>query len=300
MSSIRSRISTAIQRTMIGDVLVRAAERWCGVRYPDALIGRRNIPLRGGSKGVVLVVAAHPDDEVLGAGTTLIEQKSAGARVVVVFTTNGAGGNWRAGLRDRGQLSRRRFAEACDALGVIGIPSDDIVCLGFPDGGLHRYLREAARDIMYILRQCAPSVVYVHALEGGHCDHDMTSYLLQELCAKIKFKNLYEWCQYNLDARFDQFSGEALFAYDPFLTDFQLQVPQSVDKHRETRHEMLEKYISQSDVIGKYPFRNEGLRKAIPQSLLPRLQYFSGFSASRLARLSRRMSRERLIASPSR
>ena len=112
---------------------------------------------------------------------------------MVVFTTNGAGGNWRDGIGASGGLAARRFAEACAALGEIGIPADDVMCLGFPDGGLQRYVREAARDIERLMSEYAPSVVYVHALEGGHRDHDVTSYIVQALRARNDIRAVYEW-----------------------------------------------------------------------------------------------------------
>lgn len=286
MVSIRSRISAAINHTIVGDIIVRAAEFWNGVRYPVGLIGRRNISFRGNAKSVVLVVAAHPDDEVLGVGNTLARHRSQGDRVIVVFSTNGAGGNWRDAIRDRGQFCATRFSEACEALGVIGIPVEDIGCLGFPDGGLHRYLREAARDLARILRECAPSAVYVHALEGGHSDHDMTSYLVQALCNANGFRNLYEWCEYNMDIPLGSAIGCARFAADPYIASFGRPPSAVAGGEIQAKRMMLEKYASQAGIIRNYPFLDEGLRTANPENLWRRLKYFTEFSAVRLVFLS--------------
>ena len=39
----------------------------------------------------ILVVAAHPDDEVLGCGGTLIKYKNNGYKINIVFFTDGEG-----------------------------------------------------------------------------------------------------------------------------------------------------------------------------------------------------------------
>jgi LmbE family N-acetylglucosaminyl deacetylase len=281
--NLRSRISSAVNRTVLGDLLTRAAEWWYGSRYPQALHGRCNVAVRSEPKGGVLVVAAHPDDEVLGNGLTMIKHRARGERVVVVFATNGAGGNWRDGIGAGSGLAARRFSEACAALGEIGIPAQDVVCLGFPDGGLQRYVREAARDIERLLLDCAPRVVYVHALEGGHLDHDMTSYIVQSLCARQGLRNVYEWCEYNRDAPLGQSPREARFAADPYLPNFERRMMESTDEERQIKLRMLTHYASQAGIIAQYPFQSEGLRAAVAGRLRDRLRYFSGLSRLRLA-----------------
>lgn len=93
----------------------------------------------------VLVFAPHPDDETVGAAGFIQTALAAGARVKVVFFTCGDAFRYAAqrrlrlfkitpaGMRAFGQLRQK---EALAALGVLGVPPEAAVFLGFPDRGL--------------------------------------------------------------------------------------------------------------------------------------------------------------------
>ena len=38
-----------------------------------------------------------------------------------------------------------------------------------------------------LLQKLSPSRVYVHCIEGGHIDHDMTSFVVKNICNKIGY-----------------------------------------------------------------------------------------------------------------
>ncbi len=93
----------------------------------------------------VVVFAAHPDDEVLGAGGLIHAAVLAGARVHVVFFTNGDGYlqgvnvGFRTLLGTPGRFiayGQRRQQEAVAASGRVGLSADDLIFLGYPDRGL--------------------------------------------------------------------------------------------------------------------------------------------------------------------
>jgi LmbE family N-acetylglucosaminyl deacetylase len=95
----------------------------------------------------LLVVAPHPDDEILGAGGLMRRVHDAGGTVRVVYLTDGDG--YPDGVRreehgkrpssgdykDYGPLQQR---EARDALKALGLADQDATFLRFPDGGLCR------------------------------------------------------------------------------------------------------------------------------------------------------------------
>jgi LmbE family N-acetylglucosaminyl deacetylase len=93
----------------------------------------------------VVVFAAHPDDETLGAGGLLHAAAAAGARVDVVFFTNGDGFLEGVDVGFRTLLStparfleygRRRQREAIRAAAQLGLAPDHLTFLGYPDRGL--------------------------------------------------------------------------------------------------------------------------------------------------------------------
>jgi LmbE family N-acetylglucosaminyl deacetylase len=96
----------------------------------------------------VLIVAAHPDDEVLVAGGSIRALRSRGAGVRVVLLTAGDG-YLRAARRLGGpfptaeaylRLGAMRFRESVDAAAVLGMDAHDVICLGYPDGRLSAML----------------------------------------------------------------------------------------------------------------------------------------------------------------
>lgn len=93
----------------------------------------------------VLVLAPHPDDEVLGAGGAIVESLREGHQVLMVFLTNGDANTatkklftWNPLNRpeDYQALGYRRMKEAGQALLILGVPWDHALFLGYPDRGL--------------------------------------------------------------------------------------------------------------------------------------------------------------------
>ncbi len=93
----------------------------------------------------LLVIAPHPDDETIGAGGAIQAALAAGAEVKVVIVTNGDGQPlgpvvlerrvW-PHARDYVTIGEQRQAEALTALRTLGLPSDQVMFLGYPDGQL--------------------------------------------------------------------------------------------------------------------------------------------------------------------
>ncbi len=97
----------------------------------------------------LLVIAPHPDDDVLGAGGLIRRVANAGGAVHVVWMTSGDG--FPEGVETAEGISPRvahltpkdyqtygllREQEAAAALGSLGVPRASLTFLGFPDGGL--------------------------------------------------------------------------------------------------------------------------------------------------------------------
>src|SRR5579872_6984375 len=81
-----------------------------------------------------VIVAAHPDDEVLGAGGLISMLAAARARLRLVTITDGEASH--RGHGSRAALARRRAAERDAALHALGAQAVEVVRLGLPDSGL--------------------------------------------------------------------------------------------------------------------------------------------------------------------
>ena len=110
----------------------------------------------------VLVIAAHPDDEVLGCGGTVALHAKAGDQVTSVIMCEGE--SLRYGQQGVGQADHIRRAAA--TLGV-----KDIRPLGFPDQRLDTMpLTELIAPLDAIVKEIQPQIVYCQF--GGDINRD--------------------------------------------------------------------------------------------------------------------------------
>jgi LmbE family N-acetylglucosaminyl deacetylase len=122
--------------------LVGAGAETVAPTAPQALPA---LPYHPGAGDSIVVFAAHPDDETLGAGGFIHAAVAAGARVTIVIFTNGDG--YVKGV-DVGyhtffstpslfiRYGTARQREAVAAAARLGVPSSRVVFLGYPDRGL--------------------------------------------------------------------------------------------------------------------------------------------------------------------
>lgn len=123
-------------------------------------LGLDDLPAR------VVVVAPHPDDEVLGAGGLLTLLAAAGARIELLAVTDGEASNV-GGSVPPALLAARRTAETAAALDVLA-PGTGSTRLHLPDGG-RGSLEEPVVDALRL----APGTWLLGPWAGdGHPDHE--------------------------------------------------------------------------------------------------------------------------------
>ena len=83
----------------------------------------------------LVVVAAHPDDECLGAGAFIADAADLGVDVTVLVLTDGEASHPHSPTVSRDEMGRRRSDEA-DRAAVVLAPAAHVVHAGLPDGGL--------------------------------------------------------------------------------------------------------------------------------------------------------------------
>ena len=119
----------------------------------------------------VLVVAAHPDDEVLGCGGTIARHADAGDQVQVLIVAEGA--TSRSQHRDRLQVGDElsALAQAAQTAGSI-LGAAGVELLDLPDNRLDSLDR---LDLIKRLEECIerhqPQLVYVHHAGDVNVDH---------------------------------------------------------------------------------------------------------------------------------
>jgi LmbE family N-acetylglucosaminyl deacetylase len=113
----------------------------------------------------VVVVSAHPDDEVLMAGGTIAMMVRGGAAIEVIVATDGEASVGSSLPGD--EVRRRRRAEAVAGCAVLGLGSPRF--LGLPDGGLAARVDDLAAVIAATVGP--GDVIVCPWWLDGHADH---------------------------------------------------------------------------------------------------------------------------------
>jgi LmbE family N-acetylglucosaminyl deacetylase len=129
---------------------------------------------------LVMVFSPHPDDDVIACGGTIRARVLAGARVVIVYSTDGSMSHAAVlGIhRDPSprELIEVRQAEAAAAAGVLGVAAANLHFLGFPDTRLAGCLPEFAAMLRKVLEAHpgAGELYLPHEVRELNADHQAT------------------------------------------------------------------------------------------------------------------------------
>ena len=133
----------------------------------------------------ILVVAAHPDDEILGCGGTLAWHAARGDTVHVLIVAEGA--TSRDSRRDPegrdAELTGLRAAASC-AASTIG--ADEPRMLGLPDNRLDGLpLLDVIKPVEAVVEAVAPEIVYTHHAGDLNVDHRIVHQAVVTACRPL-------------------------------------------------------------------------------------------------------------------
>ncbi len=129
-----------------------------------------------------LILAAHPDDEVVGLGGQLAGFED----VHIVHVTDGAPADMRDaaahGFNTRAEYAAARRRELLSALALAEIDAGRCCSLGVADQEASYEMAAIASRLRELFVHLEPDVVYTHPYEGGHPDHDATAFAAHCAC----------------------------------------------------------------------------------------------------------------------
>lgn len=130
----------------------------------------------------LLVVAPHPDDEVLACGGLLFSHLGRGGCAEVIAVTDGEAShagepNWQPD-----ELATMRRRESAMGLRSLGARGARVHRLGLPDGGVTARQRELQERLQILLH--AGDVVVSMWHHDGHPDHEATAAACRDACAR--------------------------------------------------------------------------------------------------------------------
>lgn len=126
----------------------------------------------------VVVVAPHPDDEVLGVGGLLALLAELGTRVELVAVTDGEASNPGGSVSPQ-ELSVLRRAETAAALDRLGVAAR-VRHLGLPDGGA----ADLERPVLAALRLQPGDWLLAPWSRDGHPDHEAVGRACESAAAR--------------------------------------------------------------------------------------------------------------------
>ncbi len=122
----------------------------------------------------VLVVAAHPDDEVLGCGGTLLKHVSEGDKVYILFVSEGVSGRYEKNKSNKITLEiskRELMARKAAKIGKFQI----IDFLNLKNLKLHTYPHNYLTNILVkYFKRYEPDIIYTHYEHDLNIDHYQT------------------------------------------------------------------------------------------------------------------------------
>jgi LmbE family N-acetylglucosaminyl deacetylase len=176
-----------------------------------ALVRRAIEPDAGNMGRSAIVFSPHFDDETLGCGGTIIKKIQAGARIVIVFMTDGTASH--RYMAHEETLKRMRSAEGLNAALDLGLEEENIVFLGLKEGAVEADLERAAKGVIRLIERYEPDEVFVpHHKEPllWSSDHRETTRIVKQSLSKLGAHSLileypvwywYHWPWVGMDIR---------------------------------------------------------------------------------------------------
>jgi LmbE family N-acetylglucosaminyl deacetylase len=140
-----------------------AEQTWAG---PLGQLAQLDLPA---DKQVLVVLAAHPDDETLGAGGLIATAAAAGWSVRVLVATDGEASHPHSPTHTPSQLAHRRRRELTQAMAMLGT-SVRVHFAGLPDGGVAEHADQLAVELATLAD--GPCLILAPWRHDRHPDHE--------------------------------------------------------------------------------------------------------------------------------
>ncbi len=132
----------------------------------------------------ILVVAAHPDDEVLGCGATIARRASAGETVWTLIL--GEGVTSRRGLSrpEKSRLLKKLGGDSRRAAKILGVSRH--ILKSFPDNAFDSIPRLGLiHAVEELVAELKPSTIYTHSPADLNVDHQLVCEAVKTACRPL-------------------------------------------------------------------------------------------------------------------
>ena len=186
----------------------------------------------------VIVISAHPDDEILGCGGTLLKHIDKGDQVdwlitTSIFTSQGF-------TQERVDLREEEIQRVKKELGI-----SKIYRLGYPTMSLtDESLIKMIPAISKVFNESKPEIIYVLNRSDAHSDHNITFRSVMACTKSFRYPFIERVLMYECisETEFGPTLPENVFIPTYFV---------DITKYREQKNELMKIYSSE---LGEHPF----------------------------------------------
>jgi len=126
----------------------------------------------------VIILAPHPDDEILGCFGAIKEHIKNNDNVVIVYMTFGEKGDINISSEDMKVIRKKEVQRVLTYLGI-----NSKYFLSLPDGKVEPN-EDSIRKLLQIIKTVDPKIIYSPNLDEAHRDHQNTSKILNTYIKK--------------------------------------------------------------------------------------------------------------------
>lgn len=120
---------------------------------------------------IILVIAAHPDDEILGIGGTVLKHKKQGDEVFCIIAAEGIGARYSKGIKRDDEVNELHD-QTLEAAKILGYK--EVFFLRFPDNRMDSVdLLDVVKKIEEIVNRVNPDIIYTHHEGDLNIDHNV-------------------------------------------------------------------------------------------------------------------------------
>tara|TARA_B100000989_G_C19502282_1_gene454835 strand:+ start:73 stop:831 length:759 start_codon:yes stop_codon:yes gene_type:complete len=142
-----------------------------------------------------LILAAHPDDEVVGLSIKIRELIKSGSFVYIFYLTNGViskDSRWFWEKKNYTFKLEKRIYELEQSMKLLGIRNYKVQQIN--SRTIKNNLFKTFYSVNKIIKKYKIKTIFTPAYEGGHQDHDLTNFIASKFKKNIR---VYEYPEYN-------------------------------------------------------------------------------------------------------
>lgn len=141
-----------------------------------------------------LIIAPHPDDEVLGCSGLIQHMIENGKKVHVVILSGGGKSHQSCCYINESILIDSRRNLSRKAAEILGLPLNQLYFLDYPDGHIS-YNNAETQHLQTLIEEISPDVIFVPHTGEGWNDHIEAGKIVREIIrTKSTLIQLYEYC----------------------------------------------------------------------------------------------------------